>query len=573
MKKLFVLLILPLILFPSCKLGVDTLQQGEILFPSDAAVFIEGQTIFLKAESNGKEIQWYDGSGKYLSNSLSFSLQAYTGLEEIQLWAGDRKLDGIEVSVVPRDSHSVLLVQGNELHLFFPEPSRGYTLSFGPSIVQYDIQLEPEIEAARIAQTVPRLKQEHMMRDIILPLQSLAIQPGSERSAAVNPATSYLPGDRRNFFIADIANQNGGLHFQREFECLAVSETLNLWIDVLDTDHKLVLQELAREVQEVFFPRVTSLWGEPSDVDNNRKVDILFSSLLNQSELAIGFFNPNDLFLRQDNIALPYYNPGSNEAELLYIGVPDSSDFSFSKASLLATIVHEACHLINFSTKTYAEIEKGNPDPPVLDLHVDEGLAHLTESLCGLGISGGNILFYQNYLQNPSMVSLTGRDLYGRIDTAGKRGGMAGFLSWLFWEKGGFSWTEDHQLIDLGGVEFLRNIVLYESDGWTAIGRSYGQNTALLFENWIGFLLLNPQTINRIDPYTAEILDLHPYMGVVEITPDIRIEMNGMEFPDLVSGNQRLLENSWMPWNAHGGIILENIRGEALAKMVLELDS
>jgi hypothetical protein len=123
-------------------------------------------------------------------------------------------------------------------------------------------------------------------------------------------------------------------------------------------------------------PRCAALWGQWGSTNQDGRVHILLTPLLNEEDLAVGFFNP-----AQDN------TPGN----------------SFSTASLCATIAHELTHLIHYERKTRQAAIAGSADPPQEETFLDEGLAQLSECLNGYGVSGGDILFAQKYLSSPAV--------------------------------------------------------------------------------------------------------------------------------------------------------------------------
>ncbi|MCL2139450.1 MAG: hypothetical protein FWH41_07975, partial [Treponema sp.] len=152
-------------------------------------------------------------------------------------------------------------------------------------------------------------------------------------------------------------------------------------------------------------------------------------------------------------------------------------------------------------------------------LFLDEGWSHLTENLCGLGISGGNINFLKRYFEDTSMYSLCGPNRDGYDDSAGMRGAISLFLSWLFWEAGGLSWdsADPVKLIDQGGIAFLRRMVESPQAGWESIGLAFGKPVPRLFNDFLNgmhnYRISNRAYNYKTDPSTNEAVDFFVNMG------------------------------------------------------------
>ncbi|WP_216322480.1 hypothetical protein [Deinococcus aestuarii] len=181
---------------------------------------------------------------------------------------------------------------------------------------------------------------------------------------------------------------------------------------------------IVRTFSQRLLPLEEKLFGRASDVDGNRRLLLFFSGELNASGLAVGFFNPLDLMRFDDT------NPGSNEAEVLYLGLPQQNDLNFNHLSLKATACHEFQHLAHFGNKTLPYL--GDDHPPFETIAVNEGMSHLAEDLCGYNTMGGNVAFVSAFLQNASGASLDGLDSLGRDDTIERRGAMYLFLRKLY---------------------------------------------------------------------------------------------------------------------------------------------
>ena len=101
------------------------------------------------------------------------------------------------------------------------------------------------------------------------------------------------------------------------------------------------------------------------------------------------------------------------------------------------------------------------------------------------------------------------------------RGAMTLFMSWLFWKKGGMTWDKENfaNVIDLGGISFLRQLISSETTGWNSIGMAFGKPTNQLFSEMV--YELNCQRLRagyyqyKTDPLTSEPVEFFTNMGVV----------------------------------------------------------
>lgn len=176
----------------------------------------------------------------------------------------------------------------------------------------------------------------------------------------------------------------------------------------------------------------------------------------------MGFFNSADFFTRNVDKSSSHYNPFSNECDIIYAAIPESLDEgTFSASAITATLIHEITHAINFTNKTYNKLLLGKSEL-VEEIFLNEGLSHLSESLCGYGVSGGNNRFVNYYLNNMAYFSFAGNDYLGRTDSAGCRGATCLFLYWLF----------------------LQSVVASESTGWNSIGEYFKKDTDFLFKEF-----------------------------------------------------------------------------------------
>ena len=147
---------------------------------------------------------------------------------------------------------------------------------------------------------------------------------------------------------------------------------------------------IAQSFADSVYPLDTRNFGTPSDIDGNGRVVIFFTRAVNELTPANagwyigGFFHSRDLFPR----TVPNQNasacPGSNEAEMFYMLVPDPTGvvngnqrpLAFVRTLTTGTLAHEFQHLINGSRRLYV-----NGASSFEEVWLNEGLSHIAEEL------------------------------------------------------------------------------------------------------------------------------------------------------------------------------------------------
>lgn len=348
------------------------------------------------------------------------------------------------------------------------------------------------------------------VRDIRIPLSVQSpLPPEHSRSVARKDTTGT-----RTFHVIDTVSQMGKAH-EVEARVIHESERYRLWKPFDTQIGQQVLDEFIAKLDSLVIPRVTAIWGNWTDIDQDGKIAVLFCPTINEEKLAVGFFNPNDFFAKDTDVSSPHYNPYSNEMDILYVAIPEADNGSYSTTSIMATIGHELTHAITFSQKTWLRVHEGQAAIQA-ELFLDEGWSHLSENLCGLGVSGGNIRFLERYLTSPASYSFA-----STTDTVGSRGATMLFLTWLFWRQGGMTWDETGNIADNGGIAFLRRMVQSDGTGWEAIGQAYGdgKDTDSLLREL--FTAINRQRATKesfrytTDPVTQEPVEVFSGMGDV----------------------------------------------------------
>jgi hypothetical protein len=270
-------------------------------------------------------------------------------------------------------------------------------------------------------------------------------------------------GERRDFNV---------LNMQDTFDKITatariVTARAVLWVD-LEAESLLTDADL-RYYGDLFddpiYPTNTAVFGEPSDVDGNQRIFILFTPRVNaltpasESSFITGFFYGCDLLARNRCA-------GSNEAEVFYSMVPDPEGRWSGKrpaaavrAAVPPILAHEFQHMINFARRG------GSADV----LWLSEALAHTAEELVGSALQArdpalarsfntANLARAQRYLLSPSSSGLLALAGTGSVEM---RGGV-----WLLLK---------HVRAHHGGEDLLRRLTASTRSGMANLTQETGQ--------------------------------------------------------------------------------------------------
>lgn len=163
---------------------------------------------------------------------------------------------------------------------------------------------------------------------------------------------------------------------------------------------------MSSEFDTYIYPTDTLHFGQPTDIDGNGHIILLFTPQVNaatpkgSSNILEGFFFGGDLFPVAQCAE-------SNEGELFYLLVPDpNGQFSDKRATadvrqdIRGTIAHEFQHMINLGVRL------NEPDATDEATWLNEGLSHFAEELVGRaeeGYSDTQKLAIANIADYPSL--------------------------------------------------------------------------------------------------------------------------------------------------------------------------
>jgi len=254
------------------------------------------------------------------------------------------------------------------------------------------------------------------------------------------------------------------------------------------------LQGFGQTFDQVLYPIDTTAFGVPTDIDQNGRVIVLMSQVVNGDTPAstcasqgyvAGFFSSEDFSGSAD--------PNSNQGEIFYSIVPDPAGTSSCthtvaevQASVPATFLHELQHLIGFGQ--HVVVGGGLPGASWLD----EGLSIAAEELGSLYYEqrcpppscrtnpaqlfpDSSQGFVQNFLYDSYQYALLPDTASITLENDADLG-----FSW----RGG-AWLLVRWLADqAGGSGFYRLLERGPSDGVADIEQAVGQPFATLFANF-----------------------------------------------------------------------------------------
>lgn len=513
----FLLLLLFPLLF-NCKTNADTnIIDFSILSPSSNWNYSDRREVLLSTNLDSKTIIWSSSIDGELGTGNNLYVHLSTGEHIIYAdYKGSKKYVKVEVLEEIINQNEILKKRVTKLpfnntyqtgnYLQYVVATNSQINNFSINNNQHNINLRSRYK------TNHKEYKKESLRDIRLGFnkKSQIVVNQKYRLRSLQQTEE----EEKQFYVANTENQTSEPHRIKAIKYYS-SDGLEVWINkddylLLEETTTQKLNELLEKTEKIIFPKVRTIWGACADINDDKKIALIFCSTINKENKAIGFFNPNDFFKKNENQNEESYNPYSNEMDILYVAIP-SNDASYNSSSILATIGHEYTHAINLTHKTYNRLSNNEENVLQEETFLDEGLSHLSENLCGYGVSGGNIDFFRKYLENPGLYSFCKNDYLNRSDSVGQRGAMTLFLSWIFWKQGGITWDSSNNIIDNGGISFLRNIVNADSVGWETIGQAVGTSTERLFLQMVEEIqnvhALNKTYEPKLDPVTNEPLD------------------------------------------------------------------
>ena len=255
---------------------------------------------------------------------------------------------------------------------------------------------------------------------------------------------------------------------------VATSERANAYVDLIDVG-RMSNDSIRAQVDrfsETTYPIVTTAIGAPSDVDNDGKVDFLYTNRVNPDGSIFGaaafFYAPSLLPVNQGG--------DGNLSDMFYID-PDTDPRRMD-----AVLAHEFQHLISFNQRVL--LRNGQPE----DVWLNEGLSHLCEDLIG-----------ENGAHNDWHVDILLRHTgSGPLITTAYAGQKSRGAAYLFLRS----------LVEEFGPGIPARLVQTDKTGIANVEAATGGRFAQIFERHVARLLLSGLGLNsRLNFTTAPLAD------------------------------------------------------------------
>lgn len=276
-----------------------------------------------------------------------------------------------------------------------PSPSRSAVLSrlgngpmldlrFHERLLTRSRSMRRLFGAARAVRTVARAGSTRRIRGPSYALNGIAASvPAVDDLVALNVAQAACDSaDLRTFRVEAIGSKS-----------IVLGDTANPVGGFTRRDY----QRFAARFDTLVYPLDAGAFGDPSDIDGNGRVAILFTRAVNELTPANagafvgGFFHPRDLFPRTQSSTIDVCAT-SNEGEMFYMLAPDPSGtvngnvFRLGFVDTLTTgvLAHEFQHLINAGRRMYVN----SAAQAFEETWLNEGLSHTAEELLYFRESG-----------------------------------------------------------------------------------------------------------------------------------------------------------------------------------------
>jgi hypothetical protein len=509
---------LSLVLLASCPNGQAYPPEPEdpfyITSPKADWHYYNDRSLLLSMNTRSNDIIWESATDGFLGSGNNITVRLSTGTHEVSADYHGKKYHvtvAIDEYMYDYLDTKLRMINANEIDIILsPGKWSPALISLEGTLNSFSLLESAGTDSGGINLRLGRNREE-VVRDITIRLPALAMPDRviPQNRGRVAAAAVRSIGDQKTFFVINTRDTLMEPH-ELEARIIDMGDKFTIWKTGEDDFDPALLDSTSAAIRDLIIPRVTQIWGDWADIDGDNRISILFCHTINDERATVGFFNDSDFYAKNNDTTSDAYNPYSNEMDMIYVALPDLSDSTYSAETIYATIAHEMTHVVNYTHKTYRRYTTNIKTLIREDVFLDEGWSHLSENLCGFSVSGGNIYFLKKYLEDMQVYSYCQANIYGQSDSSGMRGAMTLFLSWLFWKQGGMEWNRANprDLIDRGGIAFLRKMVGLDEIGWESIGTAFDKPVDELFMEFIYDLnrqhSIGEPSIPILDPYTGQ---------------------------------------------------------------------
>lgn len=339
----------------------------------------------------------------------------------------------------------------------FLAPAAGLLLSAAPTEPRRNLDFELRLrrkEIRELAPLVPGARAEMKRRTSSGSLRALMVDVPAEGSFITlnaNPDEACSNPNNRVGRVVAVTER-----------AIVVVDTTNPPSNVTDAEYR----SFGQRFDSFVYPVDTRNFGEPSDIDDNNRVIIFYTRVVNElteansNSVVAGFFFGRDLFPKSECAT-------SNVAEMFYLLAPDPQGVingnvrteDLIRRSTVSVTLHEFQHLINQSRRLYVNSSSSGFEV----VWLNEGLSHIAEELGFYEASGlaprqnitieqlrqsqaaldafnsfqiSNLSRYINYLENPEDTQVLDSEAADGLDIDA-RGAAWAFLRYAADRKAG----------------------------------------------------------------------------------------------------------------------------------------
>ena len=285
-------------------------------------------------------------------------------------------------------------------------------------------------------------------------------------------------GIEKNFFIP-----NGNSATEITAKAVAAGTHTTVWADITENNPAELedefIEEFLTDFEDIILTRARIIFGTESDIDDDGRINLLFSPLTRGDSQVVAFFYGCDLI----NV---FGCASTNNSEVLYLTPPNAIDPPFNTSRAIKEVLsHELQHLIHFNRK----VLKNNLNDWDDNMYLQEGFGALAQDV--LGYQAGNIfvtlagLDEINDFSISDIIKNNGQYNYSRDGLL--RGGAYLFVRWIY---------------DMAGGDIVNSSGVIENNGGPNLVRTLFDSTDTMAKE---LLTQTEQTYNNIIPdfYTA----------------------------------------------------------------------
>ncbi len=323
------------------------------------------------------------------------------------------------------------------------------------------------------------------------------LRPEPSMSAVAACPTPAAVGNRCTFQVINVDDEFVSV----TAELKAISTRALIYQDITAPANGLSagnFQTLGATFDDPIYAAVTAAFGTVSDIDQNGKVIILLTPIVNamtpagSSGFIAGFFYGCDLVSR--NVCA-----GSNGGEIFYAMVPDANrSVNTVMRALPPVLGHEFQHMISFGVRHDTDA-----------LWLSEGLAHHAEDVVA------DVYLTRNDAINEALFrtqNYTRANRYLREFRTGPGSSLIAEGGTGTLELRGAGWLFVKYLVGQYGTSILRTLVQSNQSSVTNVVQSTGRSWKSLFANWSVALYADdaPElaNVNVATEYTFPNIDL-----------------------------------------------------------------